>query len=109
MKVIVAITSGITCLVSGWMLTMYLVLRHPGYLERAAIAAVVCAGAATLVGGRPPRVLRLPVAIWGVALAALGAWALTTPGDDGWVLIAGTLFITEGVAAVCATTIVREA
>src|SRR5215831_13260263 len=97
MQTLTALTSVATVLISGWMTTMYFVLRHPGYLWRAAIAAAVCLGAATLVAGRPASPLRAPVAIWGAALAVLGIWTLVGPGDDGWVLIASSVFIIEGV------------
>jgi hypothetical protein len=100
MKTLVSLVSIATCAVSGWMCVMYLVLRHPHYQVRAALAAVICLGAATLVAGRPPAPLRIPIAVWGAAIAALGGWALRSPGDDGWVLIAGTLFIVEGALAV---------
>jgi hypothetical protein len=100
MTTIVSLTSIATMFVAGWMTFMYFVLRHAGYVWRAAIAAVICLGAATLVAGRPPAALRIPVGVWGAALAAFGAWALFAPGDDGWVLIAGTLFIAEGALAV---------
>ena len=100
MTVIVSLMSLATMLVSGWMTIMYFVLRHPGYLWRAAVAATICAGAAMLVGGRPPSSLRFAVGLWGAAIAALGVWALFAPGDDGWVLVAGAIFIVEGVLAV---------
>ena len=103
MTTIVSLTSIATMLVSGWMTLMYFVLRHPGYQWRAAIAAAVCLGAATLIGGRPLPPLRVPIAIWGAALAAFGVWALAAPGDDGWVLIAGSVFIAEGILAVAAS------
>jgi hypothetical protein len=103
MKTIVSLTSIATLLVSGWMTFMYFVLRHPGYLWRAAIAAAICLGAATLVSGRPPAALRMPAGLWGAALAAFGVWALVAPGDDGWVLIAGSLFVVEGMMAVAVT------
>lgn len=79
---------------------MYFVLRHPGYQARAAVAAAICVGAATLLGGRPLAPLRIPVGVWGVALAAFGVWALRSPGDDGWAVIAAALFVVEGVLAV---------
>jgi len=100
MMAIISLVSIATCAVSGWMCVMFLVLRHPQYQMRAALAALVCLGAATLVTGRPPAPLRVPIAVWGVVLAALGVWALRSPGDDGWVLIAGTLFTVEGALAV---------
>ena len=91
-----------TALVSAWMCVMYFVLRHPGYQWRAMIAAAICLGAITLVAGRPAPALRVPVACWGAALAAFGIHALFAPGDDGWVLIAGSVFIVEGLLAVAA-------
>ena len=100
MTTIVSLTSVATMLVAGWMTVMYFVLRHPGHLWRAAIAAAVCLGAAALLPGRPAPPLRVPIAIWGAALAALGIYALVAPGDDGWVLIAGGLFIVEGALAI---------
>lgn len=96
MPIAVSLVSIATCAVSGWMCVMYLVLRHPGYGLRAAMAAVICLGAATLVAGRPPSPLRIPIAVWAAALAAVGVLALVAPGDDGWVLVAGTLFVLEG-------------
>ena len=96
MPIAVSLVSLATCAVSGWMCVMYLVLRHPGYELRAGMAALICLGAATLVAGRPPSPLRIPIAVWGAALAVVGVLALVSPGDDGWVLVAGTLFVLEG-------------
>src|ERR1051326_8705582 len=92
-----------TVAVSGWMVTMYFVLRHPGYQWRAAIAAVICIGAALLIPGHPPRPLRIPSAVWAVCLAAFGVWALLSPSDDGWVIVAGLLFIAEGALGTMAS------
>ena len=102
MTTIVSLTSIATMLVSAWMTAMYFVLRHPGYAWRAAIAAAVCIGAATLAGGRPMAPLRVPVAVWGIALAAFGLSALVSPGEDGWTIVAGSLFVLEGGLAVAA-------
>ena len=102
MNLLISGLSALTLLVSGWMTVMYFVLRHPGFLWRAAISAVVCLGAATLLRGAPSPAYRLPVALWGCALAALGVLLLVSPGDDGWALIAGTLFVLEGVLAAVA-------
>jgi hypothetical protein len=97
MQTATAATSLATCAVSGWMCVMYLVLRHPGYQARAAMAAAICLGAATLVTGRPPAPLRIPIAIWGAALATLGLVVLVSGGgDDGWTVIASAIFIVEG-------------
>jgi hypothetical protein len=100
MRRITSALSLATCALTAWMFAMYLVLQHPGYLVRAGIAALVFAGATTLVSGRPLPRLRIPIALWGVALAALGVWALASPGDDGWVLIAALLFVAEGSCAI---------
>src|SRR5512142_1905711 len=96
----VAVVSALTALLSGWMTLMYFVLRHPDYLQHAAVSAAVCGGAATLLGGRPIRSLRLPTAGWGLFVAAVGLRALMSPGDDGWVIVAGLLFVTEGILSV---------
>jgi uncharacterized membrane protein len=100
MTTIVGLMSAATMLVSAWMTVMYFVLRHPGYAWRAAISAVICLGAATLLAGRPAAALRIPTAVWGAALAAFGIWALVATGDDGWVIVAGALFVVEGSLAV---------
>ena len=104
MRYALAFFSALTCLVSGWMGVMYLVLRHPHYEWRAALAAVVFAGAATLLAGRPLPSLRATTFVWGAALAGLGVWALVSPNDDGWVLVAGSLFAVEGILAVGSAT-----
>jgi hypothetical protein len=91
-----------TALVSAWMGTMFLILRHPHYQERAALSAVIFAGAVALAAGgiRGPIAVRAGVGLWSAALAALGLWALFGGGsDDGWVLIAGILFVAEGSTA----------
>jgi hypothetical protein len=90
--------SALTCVVSSWMTLMYFMLRHPGYLARASVAALIFAGAVTMTGGRVLPGLRIPMALWAVALTALGVWALIAPGDDGWVIVAAGVFIAEGLA-----------
>jgi hypothetical protein len=102
MQALTSAASLATVLVSGWMCVMYFVLRHPGYQWRAAIAASICLGALTLIAGRPAPSLRLPVAVWGAALAAFGISVFASPGDEGWVLIAGSVFVVEGALAVAA-------
>jgi hypothetical protein len=102
-RVLTAAASIATCVVSGWMCLMYFVLRHPGYVWRAAIAAIICAGAAALITGQPPAALRMPLAAWGAALAAFGIWALAAPGDDGWVLVAALIFVVEGSLTIVAS------
>jgi len=93
-------TSVLTIVVSGWMTVMYLLLRHPFYVEHAVVSGLICAGAGCIAAGgwrwRAP--LRATLAVWAVALLALGLWALFgDTGDDGWVLIAGVVFAVEGM------------
>jgi hypothetical protein len=93
----------LTCVVSGWMTIMYLVLRHPHYLERASMGGIIFLGAAAVAAGgwRGPLPVRAVLGTWAVALLALGLWALFgDSGDDGWVLIAGMLFVAEGAGSV---------
>jgi hypothetical protein len=99
MRIVASVLSLLTSAVSLWMLVMYLVLRHPGFQWRAAVAGAVFVGAISLIGGRPARGLAIPTCLWAVALLGFGLWALTSSNDDGWVLIAGTLFAAESVAA----------
>jgi hypothetical protein len=102
MKRALTTLSLVTCAVSGWMFTMYFVLRHPGFLGRAGIAALIFLGAAAVATGlwRAASSARLLLGLWAAALLALGLWALFgASGDDGWVLIAGLLFVAEGVVA----------
>jgi hypothetical protein len=102
--------SVLTCLVSGWMCTMYFVLRHPGYLERAGIAALILAGAAFAATGvwRSTIAGRLTIAAWAIGLLAFGLWALFWMAtDDGWVIIAGTLFVAEGSVALLTSLVDR--
>jgi hypothetical protein len=91
--------SVLTCVVSGWMTMMYLVLGHPHYLERSAAGGVIFLGAAAIAAGawRGPMPLRAAAGVWALALLALGLWSLLgNSGDDGWIIIAGLLFVAEG-------------
>lgn len=103
MRALVSLASIGTCLVSAWMAVMYVALRHPGYGWRVVMAAVICAGAASLLGGRPVSRLRAATLVWAVALAGVGIWALVSPAGDGWVIVAGALFVVEGVAGTAAS------
>jgi hypothetical protein len=108
MRILIAASSFVTCAVSAWMGVMYLVLRHPGYQLRALMAALICLGAASLLTGRPPVPLRLPIAVWGAALAVLGVLAFLAPGDDGWVIVAAAMFVVEGSLAILASVTSRR-
>src|SRR4029078_12170976 len=71
-------TSVLTILVSGWMTVMYVVLRHPSSVQRATVTGLICAGAGCVAAGgwRGRAPLRATLAVWAVALLALGLWAL---------------------------------
>jgi hypothetical protein len=102
MTLAVTLLSVLTCLVSGWMTVMFLLLRHPHYLERAALGTVIAAGSAALAAGagRGALPVRVTLSVWAIALSCLGLWALVADsGDDGWVLIAGALFVAEGLTS----------
>jgi hypothetical protein len=73
------------------------------------MAAVIFIGAAAVAAGawRGPALVRGASAAWAAGLVALGLWALFgDSGDDGWVLVAGVLFVVEGATAL--TTIVGD-
>src|SRR4051812_50139221 len=99
MRAAVSFMSLVTAAVSGWMLVMYLLLQHPGYGWRAAMAGAICVGALSLIAGRPWPPLRLPSAAWGVALTALGLWALRGGQDEPWAMIAAGGVVVEGKQA----------
>lgn len=94
---------GFTILASCWLLTMYLVLRHPGFEWRATLALGYAAiGIVTLVAARaaaPPAALSATVAVCAVLLAGVGGWAIHTNVDDGFVDVIGLAFITQGLLA----------
>jgi len=99
LPILLSATSVLTILVSGWMTVMYVLLRHPSYVQHAMVSGLICAGAGCVAAGgwRGRAPLRATLAVWAVALLALGLWALFgETGDDGWVLIAGVLFVVEG-------------
>ena len=103
MAAVVSLASALTALVSAWMFVMYFVLRHPGYQWRAVIAAAICLGSLALIAGRPWRPLRVPVGVWGLALALFGAWAVLNGQEDAWAVIAAAIFVAEGSLAVWAS------
>ena len=97
------LTSVLTCLVSGWMFTMYFVLQHPGYQRRAVVAALIFAGAAAVIAAvadrwRPAEPGRVVLILWALGLTALGALAFFSrdPHIDMWQVVAGLLFMIEG-------------
>jgi hypothetical protein len=102
LPVSITAASVVTVLVSGWMTTMFLLLRHSHYAERAIMSMAICTGALAVAAGgwRGPAPLRATLALWAIALVGLGLWALFgNSGDDAWILIAGMVFVVEGALA----------
>ena len=105
---VLTMLSGFTILAAGWLFTMYLILRHPGFEWRAAMALgfVVASGViVAAVHRRPPGVGHLIVAAAAaIALAATGAWAVTTnhapgAGFEGFIDVIGLALVLQGTLA----------
>src|SRR5260221_13405032 len=99
MPALLVLLSAAICLVSGWMGTMYLILHHPYYLERAGMSLVIFVGAAAAAAGgwRGPIAVRPLLGVWAAALLAVGPRALLgNRGGDRLGLVAGLLFVAEG-------------
>lgn len=97
--------SAATGIVSTWMITMHFVLRHPGYLELAGIAGLVLVGAVAAAASpwRGSPIACRMLTMWAVGLTSLDLWALFgASGDDGWVIIAGALFVLQAVVTLVA-------
>jgi hypothetical protein len=95
----------------GWFATMELILRHPGYGWRFAIAAaIVVEGAVTiaLFQERLPAAFRWPLAAAVLATEILGWWILAeilvlpgnpaSPRFEGYLLIIGLALAVYGAA-----------
>ena len=111
-----ALASVAVILICAWFALMELVLRHPGYGWRVAVALAIAASAAfsfavfeDLIEADP---WRWPAAGGGAAAAALGWWVITEdlsrPGVpaakhvEGYLLIAGLALIVHGVLTMVA-------
>jgi hypothetical protein len=92
-----------TLLASLWLCMMYFILRHPGFEWRAALAlGFALVGALTVAAVQRPGPglpLVIAVAVGNVALLAIGAWAIASPHDDGFVDVIGLAFIVQGALA----------
>ena len=93
-----------TILACSWFVVMFLVLRHPGFEWRAALAVgFVAVSVLTLATARavaPGAVQRAAVALGALLLAAAGVWAITTNVDEGYVDVTGLALIVQSVLAV---------
>jgi hypothetical protein len=80
---------GFTMLASAWLFVMLLVLRHPGFEWRAALAlGFIGIGMLTLAGvwhPQPGIAWRVAMAAGAIALGAAGVWAMKTNVDEGFV------------------------
>jgi len=101
MKATVTALCAFTMLASGWLVLMFLVLRHPGFEWRAALAAgFIATGAFTLAGvwlPRPGAALKALVALGAVAIGAAGVWAIRTNVDEGFVDVIGLALLLQAV------------
>src|SRR5712691_692469 len=106
-RAMLTVVSAFTILVSAWLLTMFLILRHPGFEARTALSVLfVALGVATIVAvnlQRPARIVRAGVTLADAALAVLGAWIIAedmmSAHFEGYVLPIGASFIIQGVLA----------
>jgi len=105
MKTPVIVLSCFTAAASCWLLVMYVVLRHPGYEWRAAMAALFVVQSALTVAalsgwvdGGWMRVLLLGGAA-GIVLAGGSAVQATLAGDhfEGFALVIGLALVVQGV------------
>jgi hypothetical protein len=91
-----------TILASCWLFVMYLVLRHPGFEWRAALAVGYAAiGVLTLLAVHrftDSSVWRAAACAGALALACAGVWAIRTNVDDGFADVIGIAFISQGLA-----------
>jgi hypothetical protein len=92
-----------TILASTWLFTMFLILRHPGFEWRAALAVgFIAIGVITLAAARigtPGAALRMATGAGAAALIAAGVWAIRTNVDDGFVDVIGLAFILQSALA----------
>ncbi len=107
MRVVLKGIALINVAVALWLCVMFVVLKHDDYQVRALLAAGVaafCALGAWWARPGTPGGLRAATAIGSVVLAVFGGWLirqdLTTGDFEGFVLIVGTLWILQGIAAV---------
>ena len=105
MRTTLGILCSFTVLASLWLFTMFLILRHPGFEWRAAVALGFAAiSTITLVAVRttqPAPVLRGVAATGGAVLLAMGVHALISnhaPGADfeGYLDIIGLAYTLQG-------------
>ena len=116
MRILLRLICAFTILGSAWLTTMYFVLQHQGYQERAAISVgFVLAGLVTLGAlqvARPP--------VWLLALVALGAIGLIYAGSsavnavlrpnahfEGYALVIGAALAVQGVLTLAVLVISR--
>jgi hypothetical protein len=91
-----------------WLSVMFLVLRHPNFLPKAAVTlgiAVFCVLAFRAAGAAASSGMRAAALAGSLVLGACGAWAIyqdLQPNADfeGFVLIIGAAWIVQAAAAV---------
>ncbi len=93
-----------TILAVTWLGTMYLLLRHPGYLWRAALCLpVIAQSVATPFALRPSAGsrLRLATAVGAAVVGAFAAWAFVknsrSAGFEGYLAIISAALVIQAV------------
>jgi hypothetical protein len=90
-----------------WLSVMFLILRHPGFELKAAIAlaiALFCGFAVYSTGAGAAAGTRTAGLSGSIALGAAGTWAIyenlqPNAGFEGFILIIGAAWILEGAVA----------
>ena len=104
MRTTVTAICGFTMLASCWLFVMFLVLRHPGFEWHAVLSlGFVAVGGITMAAGwmrTPGALVRAAAGVGGVALGAVGAWAMHTNVDEGFVDVIGLAFIVQAIVTV---------
>jgi hypothetical protein len=104
MRSVLTAVCGFTMLASCWLFVMFLILRHPGYEWRAVLSlGFVGIGALTLTGlwlPQPGTARRVAIGGAAVALGVVGAWAIKTNVDEGFVAVIGLAFIVQAALTV---------
>ena len=106
MRAALSAVAALSLVVSAWLLVMYLVLRHPGYQWRAAMAlGLIGIGMVAIAGAwldAAPPVLRAALVVGAAILAFVGVTAIVgnhRPGGhfEGYLEVAGLLFSAQAV------------
>jgi len=107
MRAALSAVAALSLVVCAWLFVMFLVLQHPGYQWRAAMAlGLIALGIVAIAGAwqddPAPPVLRAALAVGAAILAFVGVTAIVgnhRPGGhfEGYLEVAGLLFSAQAV------------